>query len=99
VPLIHQTLYQLSFRTADNITWWKDIEFWDAGVLRATIWTKDDKHEDKMVLKGRIDSGLLVFKKAKRFGIHSAVYAIRGSELVKKWGTNGQVLRFIWEHD
>jgi hypothetical protein len=82
--------------TPSNVTWWKDIEIYDAtNALRAAAWTKDGQHQASLSIPNSLaDDCVLVFKKAKLFGMHEAAYLIR--DVASK---AGHTLTFTWRKD
>jgi hypothetical protein len=71
-------MYTVTLTVPAAITWWKAAELYDRnGFMRGTAFTQDDKKSSTMIVPAsEVDGGFLVLKKAKFFGIHSAMYVI-----------------------
>jgi hypothetical protein len=70
----------VTLRAAPIVTWWKDVEIRDANdVVRATAWTQDAVKENTLTFPSvDLKNAVLVFGKAKQFGIHSIKYLMPG---------------------
>jgi hypothetical protein len=70
--------YLVTLEVPTFMTWWKAAELYDRhGQLRGTAWTKDEKKNSQFIVPAsEVAGGFLVLKKAKAFGVHTAMYVI-----------------------
>lgn len=61
-----------------RMTWWKAAELYDrSGLLRGTAFTQDASRSSSMIVPAsQVAGGFLVLKKAKWWGVHTAMYVI-----------------------
>jgi hypothetical protein len=61
-----------------RMTWWKAAELYDrTGTLRGTAFTQDTSRSSSMIVPAsQVAGGFLVLKKAKFWGVHTAMYVI-----------------------
>jgi hypothetical protein len=87
----------VTLEAASKVTWWKDIEVRDANnVTRATAWTQDRRKRSSLTFpNSELKNALLVFMKAKTFGIHSLKYTL--VENLQPFADKHLVFR--WEED
>jgi hypothetical protein len=72
-------MYTVTLDVPEWMTWWKAAELYDKdGFMRGTAFTQDNKKSSTMVVPAsEIEGGFLVLKKAKFWGIHTAMYVIQ----------------------
>lgn len=90
----------VSLTAADNITWWKGIEFInkETNTIVRQVQTQDHNHGPNDFELGinnfdRPENYTLFLSKAKEFGIHRRMYYINGEEIFYNR------VEFFWQKD
>ncbi len=98
----HEGGTEFQLKSAPAVRWWKSVKVvnrYARGQIQGECQTQDDDSESGIVrLEGSNRLNLLIFAKAKMFGVHTDMYEIPLGEL------NGGVLdgirfNFLWQKD
>jgi hypothetical protein len=85
----------VTFRTAPQVTWYKEIRAVDVhGRTIAWVSTQDGNHGDATMTVPVASAAALVFTKAGFLGVHTGVYDLRNVS-----AKSGRSVRFEWTGD
>jgi hypothetical protein len=100
IPATELATLTVGVTLGPNVAWWKAAELYNARAqLLGSAWCKRDEgvvSNTTTVRMADLAGGFLVLKKAKMFGVHTAMYVLRWESLVPH---ANQSIGFFWSRD